>query len=156
MNQGEGLEIMRSLSVAHSIVPDVFRSDLVVINSCGVIERTERKILKRVKKLGEMGKEVIMTGCLPAINPGAVREAGVDLIAPIGDTQAIEELIAKRFRPGDGGYGKHDMGKFSGGENSGVEAVVRIASGCLGGCSYCATRNARGVPEKPAHEGDSR
>lgn len=133
---------MRSLSMAHSVVPDVSQSDIVVINSCGVIGRTERKILKRVKTLKGMGKEVIMTGCLPAINPVAVRKAGVDLIAPIGDTQVLNELIARHVdQVGD--MGKHDMEKFPLDGKNCIE-VVKIASGCRGGCSYCATKNARG------------
>ncbi|MEE9594862.1 MAG: tRNA (N(6)-L-threonylcarbamoyladenosine(37)-C(2))-methylthiotransferase [Candidatus Hydrothermarchaeales archaeon] len=144
LNQGEGLEINRSLSANHSTVPEASQSDLVVINSCGVIERTERKILRRVKELQRMGKEVIMTGCLPSINPHAVREAGIEMIAPIGDGQAIQDLIAKRFESRVGNNDKPDAENFTIDDRQRVEAVVKIANGCLGNCSYCATKNARG------------
>lgn len=139
MNQGEGLDLMKSLGRLYKVVNDASQSDLVVLNSCGVIEKTERKILRRFKELMEMGKEVIMTGCLPAISPEAVEETGVDLIAPVGDSAAVEELIRKHF-PGEG---KEYVG-IAGRLEAPIEAIVKIATGCLGECSYCATKIARG------------
>jgi len=143
LNQGEGLEIKRLLSADHSTAAEISQSELVVINSCGVIGRTERKILKRVKELQGMGKQVIMTGCLPSINPQAVKEAGVDLIAPVGDGQAVQELIATNFESKVEG----DIGMPPIDDEQPVEAVVKISNGCLGNCSYCATKNARGSLE---------
>ncbi len=129
---------MGALELEHELVEDAGECDVAVINSCGVIEHTERKILKRVRIFKEMNKRVVMAGCLPAINPSAVEEAGVDEVVKrnpgsiLSAVQGIEELNQDEVL--------HAPRK----RGSAVVAIVPIAEGCLGKCSYCATRIARG------------
>lgn len=46
---------------------------MVVLNSCGVIEYTERKIARRIEELKD--KKIIVAGCLPRINFRTVEKA---------------------------------------------------------------------------------
>ncbi len=43
-------------------------ADLALINSCGVIQKTELKIIKKIKEYKKAEKFIILTGCLPAIS----------------------------------------------------------------------------------------
>ena len=40
-----------------------------IINSCGVVEKTRLKIIKRIKKIKREKKKIVLTGCLPLILP---------------------------------------------------------------------------------------
>ncbi|MBC7114140.1 MAG: tRNA (N(6)-L-threonylcarbamoyladenosine(37)-C(2))-methylthiotransferase, partial [Archaeoglobi archaeon] len=109
-------------------ISPVDEADLVIINSCGVIEHTERKILKRIEELRKH-KKIIVTGCLPAL-----REIkGENIIASIrgGNLKELSEVLSieqKEVIP----------------QPFGVMAAVDIASGCLNSCSYCAVKLAKG------------
>lgn len=122
-------------------------ADIVIINSCGVIDFTERKILKKARRLKEKGKIVIITGCLPKINPeGCINVADAILsnksIHKINE--AIEKVIngEKYIDLSSENLDKSCFKKLRLKDYS--IAMVNIAEGCLGKCSYCATKFARG------------
>lgn len=145
MNQGD-TEIMRGIVAReHEVVNDPKKCDVAVINSCGVVQHTENKVIKRQRKLQEIGKKVLIAGCLPRINFSAVQNAdgllspgSIDLIGEalesISRGNKFTSLIATRLE-------KTCMPRHRAG---GMVAVVPISEGCLGRCSYCATKKARG------------
>ena len=49
-------------------------SDIIIINTCTVKSKTEHKILDEIKKLQNMGKKVIIGGCMPDANPNIIRK----------------------------------------------------------------------------------
>jgi MiaB-like tRNA modifying enzyme len=131
----------------HEIVDSAHECDVAVINSCGVIEHTQRKVIRRVKEIKSDGKRVILAGCLPKIYPDSLLECKPDYTLPpdsislMPDTlKTLEEglsfqtLVATR----------PDKAAMKRRENGSVIAAIPIAEGCLGKCSYCATRFARG------------
>ncbi len=110
-------------------------ADLVFINSCGVIDKTERKIIKKIKEYKKNKKYIILTGCLPYTLKQKIRE--VDFILPIHSFKELSdflEKIAKKRKFLSENIKKEDK----------ATAIIPISSGCLGNCSYCATRIARG------------
>ncbi len=115
--------------------------DILVINTCTVKTPTERKIIKRLKKLRNSNRRVIVTGCLPRAQPEIVDEFPEFsfLGTNIGD---IPEAVEKeRFvRISDGGC----RFKFPRKRNNPVVGIIPIAQGCVGNCSYCIVRRARG------------
>ncbi len=120
-------------------------ADIVLINSCGVIEKTERKIIKEINKLKNAGKYVILTGCLPYITQKDL-SSFVDYIIPIRNFSNIENFLKKKYSL------KRKKNKSFSLQNS-VSVVVSISSGCLGECAYCASKIARGKLEsKPQEE----
>lgn len=104
------------------IVSDPRDAEVVVLNTCAVTGRTERAMLKRMRACGD--RMVVVTGCLPLVRMGAVRTAGNPVVLHPDDirTAYFQSGLSAPARTG----------------------VVQVASGCLGRCSYCITRFARG------------
>ena len=97
-------------------------ADAVIINTCTVIEATERKMLRRLE--GFADRDLYVTGCMPLVQ--------IDLIKSVCTPRIIHpDEIQERA----GGVGSPGAGAIG---------VVQVASGCVGRCSYCITRLARG------------
>jgi len=115
------------------IVKDPSRADTIVLNTCCVIEATENAMLKRIKQY--KGKRMVVTGCLARISPEKIKKIDDDAI--ILDQRYFYELF--------GEYGDI-VAKY------GKIGIVSIGEGCIGDCSYCITKIARGslVSKPPA------
>ncbi len=123
-------------------------ADFVVINSCGVIQKTENKIIRKIKSLKKNKKKIILAGCLPLIN-SKVKDMVEGVIGP-EDLLRINEValeilrekktikISKRKINKAKCYPQRAIDKNS------CVAIVPISEGCMGNCSYCATKFARG------------
>lgn len=122
-------------------------ADFVVLNSCGVVEKTERKILKEASRLKKEGKKVIISGCLPAISPEACASTADGTLGPADI--ALIAAIAENILQGKNYPQSHHLrrDKFlldkKREKKNACSAIVAASEGCLGGCSYCATRLAR-------------
>ena len=115
------VEIARSQGCRVVNTPD--EADVVLINTCIVVDRTEQHMYERMQLFS--GKILIITGCLPGLSIARVRE-----ICP--EAFVIDpDLIHSCYR---------DVGTVSTGDH----AVLQIARGCNGHCTYCITRLARG------------
>ncbi|TXT56581.1 MAG: hypothetical protein BAJATHORv1_20171 [Candidatus Thorarchaeota archaeon] len=124
-------------------------ADILIINSCGVKEPTEDRIIHRIRTLKKSGKPIIVTGCLPKIALGRVQEALGDAGAILGP-QSIDSLGSIIFRVLEGDRNivlldsdnKSKLRYFSAPPHS-VICTIPICEGCLGECAYCAVRFAR-------------
>ncbi len=106
-------------------------ADLILINTCGVKEQTETKIIKYlrdIKKLGVSDKKIIITGCLVTIN-----DLGLKEICP----------NARYFRVDQKNELKRLFANKKENKIRNTETII-ISNGCLGNCSYCAVKFARG------------
>lgn len=138
MNRGEAMEL-RALLLADGqtiVMPETGEFDRAIIYTCGVIGATEIKMLKRIKELAEAGKDLVVCGCL-----GAIAESEILKIAP----------QARIFTPPERDRAHSHLCHSPPGEGAGAMpqiddaiGIVPIASGCLGECTYCITRFARG------------
>ena len=115
-------------------------AEVIIVNTCGVKDPTENKILKRLSEL--KNKKVVVTGCLPLIRRDLVKRfPNFSFLSPdkeyrivkaidkkIVDLELLEKpiFIQKHFR-----------------FNPIIE-IVPISLGCTGNCTYCATKFARG------------
>jgi len=138
-NHGDS-DKLREILAAHQIPVTTTKSDAtaVIINTCIVIAKTEREMLKLFKETTEQEKALYITGCMPAVQ----REEILEICSPtfiepdeIRSLHTHIEPISSRQ----------------------TVAIVQIAHGCLGTCRYCLTRYARGplvsVPvEQICHE----
>jgi threonylcarbamoyladenosine tRNA methylthiotransferase CDKAL1 len=97
-------------------------ADTVIINTCTVIGTTERRMLRRLSRFREY--DLYVTGCMPAVQ----REAIFAVCTP---TIISSETIREAYR---------SIRTVAG---EGV-AIVQVAQGCSGRCTYCLTRIARG------------
>ncbi len=139
MNQGEGHELQQKLiSLGHSITATAEDAEVVVVNTCVVIKATELKILKRMRQLRSEGKDLIITGCMASVQGSEVMVEFPDalLISP-SNYGLFEEKIVENY-----GESKEKLERAQ--QLVGTTFILPIAQGCLGHCSYCITRLARG------------
>ncbi|HIG94796.1 MAG: RNA modification enzyme, MiaB family [archaeon GW2011_AR13] len=144
-------EIMKGLvkQAGLNITSNIDFADLVVINSCIVKEPTEEKIRRKVQDLSHAGKKVILAGCMAKLrkksflNYDSVYLLGTNHIKDINNL--IQEIV-------DGTYDtekyldnhsevKVNVSKISDEKYIGIN---QISEGCLGTCTYCITRLAKG------------
>lgn len=144
MNQADS-DVMRWFLSRHFELSSAEEAEVVVINSCGVVDFTERKIIRRMVELKKSGKKVVLAGCLTRINEEALRIAD-SAISPENLDRVVDAVLLSL---NGGGFflerrsvDKAEMCKERLKED--VTAIVSISEGCLGSCSFCATRFARG------------
>ena len=139
MNHGEGQEMQQKLvSLGHSIAASAEEAEIVVVNTCVVIKVTELKIMKRMRRLQEEGKQLIVTGCMASVQGNEVMVEFPDaLLLPPSNYGSFAATVAERYGMGDRKADR--IQRFSG-----ATFILPIAQGCLGHCSYCITRLARG------------
>ncbi len=106
-------------------------SDVILFGTCVVIQRTEQVAMNALRRFLSLGKEVVVSGCLPAARPGLLDGLPVRRITPSQLPEA--HRILGLPRPVTGSVPR-----------LGTTAVgIPIADGCLGACSYCITKLAR-------------
>lgn len=119
---------------------DLNSAEVVIVNSCGVKNATESKIIFNVKQYIEMKKKVVITGCLPRINYLALAKLPVTIV----DSNSIFEL-PKAIEKEMNFYSNVHPNKLKiNYACSGDVGIVPISEGCLGKCAYCTVKNARG------------
>ena len=136
MNFGEGRRLSADMaSMGYSESASAEEADIVILNTCTVVETTEKRMLARISELKKQGKEVIVTGCMAKAQPQRVeiRLPG-SIIVPPENYHSFARLVGEKYGiVGPPVPVKHDL-----------DAILPVAQGCLGNCSYCITRLARG------------
>jgi MiaB-like tRNA modifying enzyme len=114
------VEILKKIGA--SIVETPEKSDVVIINTCTVVGPTERRMLRRLIKFDD--KPLFVTGCMSMVQREAIFAVCSPVIIP---PQMIRDVYSRIKTVSCGGAG-----------------IVQVAQGCVGNCSYCITRTARG------------
>jgi threonylcarbamoyladenosine tRNA methylthiotransferase CDKAL1 len=105
-----------------TFVDSAKEADAVIINTCTVVGTTERRMLRRLSLFRE--HDLYVTGCMPAVQREAIFAVCTPTIIP---PETIREAYCSiRTVAGEG------------------VAIVQVAQGCSGRCTYCLTRIARG------------
>jgi len=123
-------------------------ADFVVINSCGVIEKTQRKIERKIRVLKKKHKKIILAGCLPLISEKIVDQ--VDGVIGPQNILEIQEVVKQVLEGQKPVYldkipiDKAKLCSLKKRTSLTATAIIPIAEGCLGECAYCATKFARG------------
>lgn len=123
----------------HAITSSESDADAHVLVTCTVIEATERRMVRRMRELAVHEKPLIVAGCMAAAQRDRVKSLvpRAKLLPPRKWPQVVDLLdgtTACGERAADleaASFGWHD-------------AIVPIAQGCAGRCTYCITRVARG------------
>ena len=79
LNQSDS-EIIRDLLLKKHKETSLNDADFIVFNTCGVVEKTERKILKEAKSF--KNKKIIIAGCLPLISLEECQKVADAIIGP--------------------------------------------------------------------------
>ena len=136
MNFGEGEELAERMdALGHVRTSSADDADIVILNTCTVVETTEKRMIKRMNDLRAAGKEVIVTGCMAKVQPNRVliRLPG-SLVIPPQEYSGFSDAVSER-------YGCCESIPSPG---NATTAIIPIAQGCRGNCTYCITRFARG------------
>jgi len=155
-NQSDSEVIAGLLAKAgHSIVDSDVVADIVIVNTCTVKTPTENKVLRYLRKLKQMNKKVIVTGCM--LQAGQHNKELSDF-SQLGlfDIEKVVEAVEKVSQGlkvkiiSNIKSNKACLPKLR--RNPLIE-IVTISEGCTGACTYCATRLAKGrlysfAPEK--------
>jgi len=145
LNRGECEELVDELvERGHSITRNEAKADLVVIFTCGVIETTERRMLKRIGHFARIGKELAVCGCLGDISPDNITAVApkARLFPVTRHAEVLDWLEGPTKGPG--------VARLL---DRGSVGILPVSSGCDGSCSYCVTRLARGeLKSRPADE----
>ena len=124
------------------IVEDINDADLILINTCGVKEQTEFKIIKYLHELKNQGikeEKIILFGCLVDIDSSGLRKVCKDSnYLGLNDQKELKKLISTNL----------EIKK-----KKKITQAIIIANGCLGACTYCAVKFARGrLKSKPVND----
>lgn len=148
---------------------DYSKADLIFIDTCAYCKTEEDNSVRTIKRCFENKKreaKIVAIGCLPTINPIALRESGADHCISSGELFELDKLVQPERKYKSIPWGTNVMNFFSTFEErklpeknkktAGEQSLhklpgkygyagdnvyhVRVATGCLGGCSYCAIR----------------
>jgi len=97
-------------------------AEAVIINTCTVVGPSERRMLRRLSNLRNCN--LYVTGCMPSVQQDAIHAVCTPMIIP---HESIHDLYSEVGTITPDGAG-----------------IVQIAQGCMGQCTYCITRFARG------------
>ncbi len=132
------------------IVDDIDEADVIIVNTCYVKLPTENKVTYKIQKIQEKypDKKIIVSGCMVEIDPEKLDKIGPDCswIGPHQLNKAADVVNATYC--GDVvrecGFSKESkvgVPKLSDGS---LIHIIQICEGCLGACTFCCTRFARG------------
>lgn len=132
------------------LVETLEEADVIILNSCYVKLPTENKVTYKIQNIQKEfpDKKIIITGCMVEIDPEKLEK-----IAPncswIGPHQLdkVTEVVEKSF-DGDTlhvcGFSKKSKVGLSKVKDNPHIHIIQICEGCIGACTFCCTRFARG------------
>lgn len=142
-NRGESRQIESALRDAgHYRVEGPERADVAIMNTCTVVEKTERNMVRRAKELQSETADLIITGCMALAQGDEFRTEDVDAQVMHWDDVPTAVTNGECPTPGPGVEPVLD----------GVVGILPIARGCMSDCSYCITKHATGKIDSPSVE----
>jgi MiaB-like tRNA modifying enzyme len=118
-------------------------ADVVILNTCTVKGATEQKILMKIKRLGK--KPLVVAGCMGSANVKLIEKAApnASVVGPSAIVHIRDAVIAAAQGKKVIFLSREDKSNLPRVHES-IIARVPIAEGCLGACTFCQTRIARG------------
>jgi len=132
----------------YSFVDTWEQADVCLLNSCTVKSPSQDTAVNLARKAQQAGKAVVMAGCVPSADASLAQsltgisllevsqiDRVVEVVEEAAKGNVIHLLNKKKVLP------TLELPKVR--RNSLVE-IIPISAGCLGNCSYCKTKHARG------------
>jgi len=126
-------------------------ADIIILNTCVVKSKTESKIKRRIQDL--KSKKIIVTGCMPETDIKALKKLNRNLIfLGTHHFKDIVKIIRDYQERNLDDKQQNEYIKINDEEKLNLPKVPQnklisihqISEGCLGECSYCKTRLAKG------------
>eukprot|EP00920_Eleutheroschizon_duboscqi_P011893 GHVT01028414.1.p1 GENE.GHVT01028414.1~~GHVT01028414.1.p1 ORF type:complete len:529 (-),score=92.80 GHVT01028414.1:4388-5974(-) len=147
-HNGSDSEFMMGLlsSYGYSFTPSIQEASVCVFNSCTVKNPSQDALAFAIQEAKAAGKHVVVGGCVPQADRKLPALSGCSLVGVSQIHRIVEvveqtlsgnqvSLLAKKGLP------SLDLPKIR--RNPFVE-IIPLSTGCLGSCSYCKTKHARG------------
>lgn len=124
-------------------------ADAVVVNSCTVKGPSQDSAVNLVKGARDTGKPVVLAGCVPTADASLAKSLGhgVSMLG-VSQLDRVVEVVEQALQGHHVSLLSHrssmpslDLPKVR--KNQFIE-IIPISGGCLGNCSYCKTKHARG------------
>ncbi len=114
-------------------------ADIIIVNTCSVKMVTEQRMLSRIQFLlanKKKSAKLIITGCLAKTNNSQIQNISKELI--VLDTKL--ESLAKVLNLKEEKFSPMIIEE----QSQQNVSIIPISVGCVGNCTYCATKLARG------------
>ena len=143
-NLGNSQELARALQEMGHIPSSLPEADAVIVNTCAVTEKTERKILRRLSLL--QGERLIVAGCLAVARPESVSRISCRERLGILNRDRGARISEIFSGASITGLSPKFPAKISAGSlpEAALCGIVNVAEGCNGSCNYCIVKKARG------------
>lgn len=139
----------------HVLVKNSDEADLVVFNTCTVKGPTESFFKKKLHELQHAGKTVIVAGCIPQSERNLDQFQHISVIGTyqLGKiTEVADQTLAGNTVHVLSRTNENRLNLPKIRKNAFIE-IVPISQGCLGSCTFCKTKQARGgLYSYPAHD----
>lgn len=128
----------------YQIVSSIKQADIIIINTCGFIEKSKRESINTILEIASLNKKVVVTGCLVERYLEELKKEipEVALWIPIRDYSHFNEVFQNlsgnddKVKSFDYHHRVYTTQKDT--------AYLRIGEGCSNHCTYCAIPLIRG------------
>lgn len=136
-------EIMQGLVVkaGHKLVNSPEKADAIIINTCIVKGPTETKIKRKIQDLQKLDKIIIVAGCMPDIRKNELVGNKIYLLGVKHIKDLPKLLFSFQSCLSQNCEIKISTEKIP---QNPVIGITQISEGCLGNCSFCSTKLAKG------------
>lgn len=132
------------------IVKSIEEAEVIILNTCYVKQPTEQKITNHIQKIQQEfpQKKLLIAGCMVDIDPMKLEklapQAGWIGARRITQAPEIVEAVVNGDLKRETGQGNEIKSCLPRKRSNPLIHILQICEGCLGKCSYCCTRFARG------------
>ena len=139
-NRGESRQIESALREGGHHPAPLGEADVAILNTCTVVEKTERNMLRRAEELDEeTPADLVVTGCMALAQGDLFEREGVD--CEILHWDEVPEYVLNGECP--------TITPDTEPVLDGQIGILPIARGCMSDCSYCITKHATGKIDSP-------
>jgi MiaB-like tRNA modifying enzyme len=123
-------------------------SDVNVIVTCSVKSATASHMLSRIRKLSNTGSPLVVAGCMPKTEASAIEKINpnASMLGPNSIDKSLDvvnsAILGKKLIVlNDSPRPKINLPRF---RMNPIVEVLEIANGCLGSCTFCQVKIAKG------------
>lgn len=136
---------------SYNLAPNPEAADFIIFLSCGFNKCREDKSFELIEKFRKFKGELIVSGCIPAINLKRLKEHFNGKYVPIENLNEIDRLFPSFETKLSKIPDTHIP--YNQPANNKTKAYLRVASGCSQNCSYCGIKKAIGkLKSKPLNK----
>lgn len=143
-------EFMMGLLVkyGYTIVDSLDEADLCVFNSCTVKNPSQDAAVNLTVKAEQLGKKIVVTGCVPQADQSIpiFQTASLVGVSNISEIVTVVEETLRGNRVVAIGKSSElpDINSMPKIRRNRLVEIIAVSTGCLGNCTYCKTKHARG------------